>query len=149
MARLLSRLGRFSARHRWAVLISWLLAVAVLAVVALSGMKFGDGGFDVPGTPSSEAMSVLDEEFPPDDSDVGSLQLVIQNPDGDIVDAEVMTSIADALADVRDIDGVESVSDPFDQTRPYISEDLSTAVATVSVDNASEAQAATERRREG
>ena len=145
MARLLSRLGRFSARHRWAVLISWLLAVAVLAVVALSGMKFGDGGFDVPGTPSSEAMSVLDEEFPPDDSDVGSLQLVMQNPDGDIVDAEAMTSIADALADVRDIDGVESVSDPFDQTRPYISEDLSTAVATVSVDNAADAETATER----
>jgi RND superfamily putative drug exporter len=145
MARLLSRLGRFSARHRWAVLISWLLAVAVLAVVALSGMKFGDGAFDVPGTPSSEAMSVLDEEFPPDDSDVGSLQLVVQNPDGDIVDAEAMTSIADALADVRDIDGVESVSDPFDQTRPYISEDLSTAVATVSVDNAADAETATER----
>jgi RND superfamily putative drug exporter len=144
MARLLSRLGRFSARHRWAVLVSWLLAVVVLAVVALTGMRFGDGGFDVPGTPSSEAMSVLDEEFPSDGLETGTLQLVIENPDGDIVEPRVMAEVAAALDDARDIDGVESVSDPFDQAQPYISEDLSTAVATVSVDKSVDLEVATE-----
>lgn len=59
MAHLLSHLGRFSARHRWATVFVWALALVALVVIALSGMKFSDGGFDVPGTPSSKAMSVL------------------------------------------------------------------------------------------
>jgi RND superfamily putative drug exporter len=125
------------------VLLSWLLAVAVLAVVALTGMRFGDGGFDVPGTPSSKAMEVLEEEFPAADSDTGSLQLVIENPDGDVIEPEVMAEIVAALEEARDIDGVEAVSDPFDQTRPYISEDLSTAVATVTIDKDQDAEVAT------
>lgn len=133
MARLLSRLGRFSARHRWAVIISWSAAVVLLAVVALSGMKFSDGSFDVPGTPSSEAMTVLESEFPSDSSDTGSLQLVVENPGGDITASDAQDAVTSALDDVRSAAGVESASDPFDPTRPYVSEDLSTAVSTITV----------------
>ncbi|MFB7890601.1 MMPL family transporter [Microbacterium sp. NPDC056044] len=136
MARLLARLGRFSARHRWAVIIAWLGVLVTLAVVSLSGMRFSDGGFDVPGTSSSEAMSVLDEEFPSDDDESRGpgLQFVVEANDGSIVDPDNLAALTDALDEVRAVDGVTSVSDPLDPARPYISEDLTTAVASIEVE---------------
>ncbi|WP_075205209.1 MMPL family transporter [Leucobacter musarum] len=134
MARWLSRIGRSAARHRWATVLTWLVLLGTLAVVALSGMKFGDGGFDVPGTPSSKAMTVLEDQFPSDGDGEGTLQLVAERPDGEITDPATASSISDALAAARSVDGVVSVSDPFDPAMPYISEDLSTVVATVKVE---------------
>ncbi|WP_324011691.1 MMPL family transporter [Microbacterium sp. JZ37] len=135
MARLLSRLGRFIARHRWATVFSWILVLIALAIVALSGMKFGDGTFDVPGTPSSEAMSALEDEFPSDDDAAKSLQLVVSTEDhADVTAPEIAADIAAARGDLAAIDGVLTVSDPLDPARPYISQDLSTAVVSLEVD---------------
>lgn len=135
MARLLSCLGRWSARHRWAAVFSWAAVLVVFAVVALGGMKFSDGGFDVPGTPSSEAMSVLDEEFPSDGEGTKSLQLVVNaGGESDITDPETGAEVAEARDALSNINGVASVSDPFDPARPYVSEDLTTAVISIEVD---------------
>ncbi|PRI10476.1 MMPL family transporter [Leucobacter massiliensis] len=135
MALLLSRLGRFSARHRWATVLTWGLALVVLAFVALGGMKFSDGAFDVPGTPSSTAMSVLEDEFPSDDDAAKSLQLVVSTEGrAEVTDPGIGADIAAALDDLAAIDGVLTVSDPFDPARPYVSQDLSTAVVSLEVD---------------
>ncbi|KQZ86107.1 RND transporter [Microbacterium sp. Root166] len=135
MARLLARLGRLSARHRWVVIIGWLAVLTGFAVVALSGMRFSDGGFDVPGTSSSRAMSVLEEEFPSGaDSDGPTLQFVVESRDGDITDPENLVTLTNALEAIRAVDGVGAVSDPLDPARPYISADLTTAVATIEAD---------------
>ncbi|WP_456286640.1 MMPL family transporter [Microbacterium sp. JZ70] len=145
MARLLSRLGRFSARHRWATVFSWVVALVALAVVALSGMKFSDGAFDVPGTPSSKAMSVLEEEFPTDDDAAKALQLVVSTGDhADVTDPEIGADIAAARDELAAIDGVLTVSDPFDPARPYVSQDLSTAVVSLEVDPDADAERVSE-----
>ena len=146
MAQLLSRLGRFSSRHRWAVVFAWVAVLVTFAVVALTGMRFGDGGFDVPGTPSSEAMKVLEQEFPSDDAadKPGELQLVMQVPSGAITDPAATAALTGAIDELGAIDGIRSVSDPLDPTRPYVSADLSTAVATVTVEPGVDAEATTE-----
>lgn len=135
MARLIARLGRFSARHRWAVIVTWLGVLLALAVVSISGMRFSDGGFDVPGTSSSEAMSVLEKEFPSTDDEPSApgLQFVVQTHEGAITDPDNLAALTTALDDVRAVHGVTSVSDPLDPARPYVSEDLSTAVASIEV----------------
>ncbi|MCE0459742.1 MMPL family transporter [Curtobacterium flaccumfaciens] len=139
MARLLSRLGQFSARHRAVFLIGWLLAIVVLAVVALSGMRFSDGGFDVPGTESSQALKTLDKEFPGSDAQPRSLQLVVQAPKGDrITEPAATADLQDALGVLRKTAHVSSVSNPFDPQQPYVSKDKSTAVATVMLHDVSD-----------
>jgi RND superfamily putative drug exporter len=117
-------------------MLTWVGIFGALVVVALSGMRFGDGGFDVPGTPSSRAMSVLDEKFPSDeDGPAPTLQLVVEAGSGSITDSHNLRSLTTALDEVRSVSGVVSVSDPLDPARPYVSEDLTTAVSSIDVDS--------------
>lgn len=144
MAHLLSRLGLASARHRWAVVSGWAAALVVLAVVALTGMRFSDGGFDVPGTPSSEAMGVLEQELGGTGTASRSLQLVVAAPAGQQVsDATTAAEVAAARADLAAVPGVTGASDPFDPARPTTSPDGSTAVVTVDVAASADAEAVT------
>lgn len=128
-------------------MFTWGAVLVIFAVVALTGMRFSDGGFDVPGTPSSEAMAVLEQEFPAGDSadKPGELQLVVQVPSGTVTDPGAAEAFGRAFDDVAAIEGIRSVSDPFDETRPYVSADLTTAVATVAVEPGAEPEATTER----
>ena len=132
MARLLSRLGRFSARHRVLFLVGWVVALALLAGLAISSMRFSDGSFDVPGTESSRAISTLDEEFPSADTDAKSLQLVVEAPNGQqITSPKRSAELQSALELLRGTDHVSAVSDPLDPEQPYVSRDTTTAVATI------------------
>ncbi|ABS04011.1 putative membrane transport protein [Kineococcus radiotolerans SRS30216 = ATCC BAA-149] len=140
MARLLYRLGAFSARHRIAFLIGWLVALGVLVVTALTGMRFSDGSFDVQGTESSRALTTVQEDFPSGPSD-SSLQLVTRAEAGAISDPAHAQDLQTALQQIRDLPHVTSVSDPLDPTNPRVSGDGSTAVATVTVEEVSEHEA--------
>lgn len=129
MAALLARIGRFSARHRWVVIPAWLIALLLAGLVALVGMKFADGAFDVPGTNSSEAMATMEKKFG-EQEQAPSLQLVIESSAGPVGDH--VAEIDAAIEKLERLPFVDAVSSPFDPAMPYISEDLSTAVATVS-----------------
>lgn len=64
MASLLFRLGRFSFRHKWWVIATWLLALVVVAgLVGALKPKFAQD-FDLPGTDSGTATSQLQQYFP-------------------------------------------------------------------------------------
>ncbi len=132
MARLLARIGRLTARFRAATLFAWLGLLAVFGGIALTSMQFDDGGFDVPGTDSSIAMEKLSEEFPSDGS--ASLQLVVRSTEGGIADSAAAADLQGAYDRLLEIDDVTAVSNPLDPTSSYVSEDGSTAVATISID---------------
>jgi putative drug exporter of the RND superfamily len=145
LAQLLYRLGTFSARHRIAVLAGWLVTLVAVAGIALSGMRFSDGGFEVPGTEASEALSVMNGEFgATGTAGGGSLQLVLQAPAGEkITDPEYATAVADVLTRARGVDKVAQVSNPLDEKQPYVSADGTTAVATLSFAGVGEDEAQT------
>ncbi|WP_431219928.1 MMPL family transporter [Leifsonia xyli] len=135
MAALLSRLGRFSARHRVAVIIGWIALLVILAVTALSGMRFSSGAFDVPGTQSSKALALLDRKFPTQKADTKSVQLVVESPAGtQITGEQAIKDVAQATTTISRISEVASVSDPYNAQQPYISKDLTTAVSTIAVE---------------
>jgi RND superfamily putative drug exporter len=92
-------------------------------------MKFADGAFDVPGTNSSEAMATMEKKFGEQEQSP-SLQLVIESSTGPVSDH--VAEIDAAIEKLERQPFVDAVSSPFDPAMPYISEDLSTAVATVS-----------------
>ncbi|GAA1481994.1 MMPL family transporter [Gordonia sinesedis] len=64
MAIWLYRLGRFTFRHKWWVIAAWLIAlVAVGALTSALQPKFSTN-FELPGTDSDRAMSVMKADFP-------------------------------------------------------------------------------------
>lgn len=135
MARLLARLGIFSARHRLAVFISWAVVLLAAGVLALTGMKFSSGAFEIPGTESSQALKIVNVEFPQaksPDKGAGELQLVLVAPHDEPITIPKNEGDVSRFADTaRQLDGVTSVSDPFNPATAMISTDQSTTVLSV------------------
>jgi RND superfamily putative drug exporter len=137
MATLLYRIGRFSYRHTWRVIVVW--AVLLLGIlgggVALGGQT--QESFAIPGTESQNALDRLEAVFP---SVAGaSAQVVLVAPDGSTVtDADTEAVIEDLAAEIADIAGVDSVVSPFSEyAGEAITDDESMAILRVQFDGAS------------
>ncbi|MFF1253777.1 MMPL family transporter [Pseudarthrobacter sp. NPDC058329] len=151
MARFLYKLGIYSARHRLLVVLSWATILVTAGLVALTGMRFSDGAFEIPGTESSKALTELEREFPVVNSDGdGILQLVLRTEDGQPITNEPFASnIATLTESATSLSHVSSVRSPFDPAQPYVSPDRTTAVLTlnfsgISKENAEEVYAEAE-----
>ncbi|MCM3540410.1 MMPL family transporter [Priestia endophytica] len=83
MANYLYKLGDWTYRKRKRVVVGWIaiLIVIALAVVSL-GMKFNDD-MSIPGTPSEEAMNVLNKEFSQSGEKGGQVRLIFKAKDGE------------------------------------------------------------------
>lgn len=111
MARLLARLGGFSSRRPWFVIIGWVLALAAAAGgFLLSGGALASG-FSIPNTPTQAVTDRLNDELEGVGGAVGTI--VFQTDDGSAFTATQQAGIADALDDVSGIDHVANVVDPF------------------------------------
>ena len=132
MSTFLARVGRFSARHRLVVIGAWLLIFASLIgtlVIGTGNGSPGEASISIPDSPASQALDRMNEAFPAAEATGDTLQLVFQPSSGSVTADEAQ--IADVLADAAALPGVDSVSDPFDAARPYVSADGSLAVATL------------------
>lgn len=111
MARLLARLGRFSSRKPWIVIVGWivLLAAAGGAYLGLGGNLAS--GFSIPNTPTQQVTDRLNAELDGVSGAVGTV--VFQTDDGTAFTDAQKEAIADALADVEDLPEVARVVDPF------------------------------------
>jgi RND superfamily putative drug exporter len=143
MAKLLFRLGIFSARHRLAVILAWAAVLVTVGLTALTGMRFSDGSFDIPGTQSSTALTTVEREFPSDKAEgAASLQLVLRTPDGTpITELPYAEKVAEVAAAAGSVSNVSAVRSPFDPAQPFISKNLSTAVITLAFTGIDEANA--------
>lgn len=84
MSSILFRVGRFSFRHKWWVLATWVAALAVvLSLVGALSPKFSQD-FDLPGTDGGIAMEQMTEEFPQltDQLEKPTTTVVVQADDG-------------------------------------------------------------------
>jgi len=133
MSTFLSYVGRFSARFRWVVIAAWTLIMASLIAVFVVGSANPPEAAEaeIPTSPAAQALERMNEEFPSTGEAGQSLQLVFHPESGTVLSATVTNQIDDVLQDAADLPGVESVSDPFDAQRPYVSEDGELAVATI------------------
>ncbi|MFC7580399.1 MMPL family transporter [Schaalia naturae] len=112
MAKLLARLGRFSARRPWTVLLTWLVVLAA----AIGGFAVGHGelttAVSIPGTATQEVADSLAAEFP--DAAGKSGTAVIRTDDGSAFTDEQKQQIGDLLAGTAALEGVKNVVNPFD-----------------------------------
>jgi RND superfamily putative drug exporter len=110
VANLLNRLGLFSARRPWTVIIGWLVA---LGLVGGAFLTFGGTlatSFDIPGTATSKVTTQLQKEL---DQSGGTTGTVVFQATSGKIDADQQKQITSLLDRVATIDGVDSTIDPF------------------------------------
>ncbi|MFE3270846.1 MMPL family transporter [Streptomyces sp. NPDC059215] len=111
MARRLYALGRWAARHRRRVVLTWLLLIVVVAGLGTSlGGKIGTT-FSVPGVQSQKAADLLQKEFPL--AAAGTARVVFAAPPHTTIESpSVEKALAASLKRAADIPGVVGVTDP-------------------------------------
>jgi RND superfamily putative drug exporter len=122
-----ARLGAFVARHRWPVLIGYVVSAVIFGIFGVqvfANMK--SEGFADPGGEAARAAAYVQDEFGASDP---AVVLVIQTPTDVDADAAAATALLD---DVAAVPGVESVISYWSTGAPELrSEDGRTAQAFV------------------
>jgi RND superfamily putative drug exporter len=110
LARLLHRLGLFSARRPFVVLVGWLvvLGIAVGGFLAFGGTLATS--FDIPGTQTTKVTDQMQKKL---DTTGGATGTVAFQTKGTGFTAEQKTEIGDLLTSIDGVKGVSSTIDPF------------------------------------
>ncbi|KFF59692.1 RND transporter [Cryobacterium sp. MLB-32] len=112
MASLLYRLGRFSARRAWLVIVAW------LAILALAGGAFAlfggtlSSAVSIPGTPTQTVADELSAKFPAASGGRGTVVFTTTN-DSAFTDAQ-KTAVGDLLTRSLSLEDVKATTNPFD-----------------------------------
>ncbi|MGN7765643.1 MMPL family transporter [Paenibacillus sp. 22594] len=115
MAKLLYRLGFWSAKNRIKVLIGSITLLVIAAIVALSmGIHFGEET-SIPGLASQKTLEVMEKEFPNPQGNLGKTQLVLKAPDNETLSSEAAKQLITAkLKEVAADQEVSSVVGPYE-----------------------------------
>src|SRR3954471_12144460 len=111
MAQLLYRLGRFSARRAWVVIVAWLLALAAAGGGFLLAGGTLASSFSIPGTETEQVTDQLGTEISGVDGANGTV--VFTTADGSALDDGQRGQISSVLSGLTELDGVADVVDPF------------------------------------
>ena len=112
MATLLYRLGRFSARKAWLVVVAWLL------VLGLAGGAFALFGgaltsaVSIPGTATQKVSDQLAERFPAVSGGLGTV--VFTTTDDSAFTGAQQAQIGELLMRTNELDSVKNIINPFD-----------------------------------
>ncbi|GGK93118.1 hypothetical protein GCM10009769_09140 [Curtobacterium luteum] len=111
MAGLLYRLGRFSARRHWLVIIAW---VVIMGIAGLTYSLFAgsiSSSISIPNTKTSQVQDELADKFPSANGGTGTL--VFATTDGKAFTSAQKSEVKDFLDGLTEESGVKSVSDGF------------------------------------
>ncbi|MFG2652541.1 MMPL family transporter [Streptomyces sp. NPDC048436] len=139
MSRLLYRIGHFSGRHPWRVLLTWIAIVAAAFLLNQSIGGTNDESFRLPGVESQKAVDALKDRFP--QKTVLTSNIVYHSDDG-LTGPAAKAAVARARTGLSAIPHVIAVSDPYDARGPTVSSDGRTAFTTVAFDTAEKVDAA-------
>ncbi|WP_275002406.1 MMPL family transporter [Promicromonospora iranensis] len=110
---MLSRLGRFSYRRRWLVVVAWLLALGGAVTFAVTSQGPVNTRATIPGIESQEAFDLIEERFPDAATDGASATIVFVAPAGeDLASAENAQVVDETLASLADNPQVLRVTPP-------------------------------------
>ena len=112
MAKLLQRLGLFSAKRAWLVVISWILILASAGTWAVLGMGKLSTSMSIEGIPSQKVIDELQKSFP--EAARGNGQVVFHKSDGTAFSYEDKTAIAEILNHIKTMEAVANTIDPFE-----------------------------------
>ncbi|MDQ0686435.1 RND superfamily putative drug exporter [Streptomyces achromogenes] len=133
----MAALARWCVRNRLVVVLLWLLALTGAATAAAVAGSAYSNDYEVPGTESGRATSLLTEAFP----DLGgdSDTVVWHTTIGSVEAADVEQTMTRTLEKIAGLPGVASVAGPYgDRGTAQISRDGHTAYATVTFEDRAE-----------
>ncbi|MFL5825460.1 MAG: MMPL family transporter [Thermoleophilaceae bacterium] len=130
---LVARIAGWTATHRRATVVGWLLVLVVtLAVSGVVGSNYSNDN-SLPGTQSQQATDLLTRDFPAQAGD--SDRIVLHVNQGRLTDAGVRAQVASMLAKVSKLPHVTGVVSPYGAAgAEAVSRDGRTAFATVTFD---------------
>ena len=112
MAKLLQRLGKFSARNSWKIIAAWLVILLAAGGAFIAGFGKLSNSFDIPGTPAAEVIDRMQSELPELSGAVG--YVVYHTADGSAITAEQAAKIREVIAGLSgEVDGIANVVDPY------------------------------------
>jgi RND superfamily putative drug exporter len=134
MALLLSRLGSSAARHRWAVVLVWLVVLVGGGVGAATLAGETSSTFSIPGQESTTALRLIEQDFGAG-GDGATARVVVQSPDGSaLTGGQHAAAVQGLVTELGRLPGVVSASDPLDPAAPAVNADRTTAYSTVTYD---------------
>jgi RND superfamily putative drug exporter len=111
LATLLYKLGLFSARRAWIVIVSWIVLLGITAGLALSlGGKLTTS-ISIDGVPSQQVIDELQESFP--EASRASGQVVFHKPNGTFNQDDI-DAITAALKGTENLPGINEAFNPFE-----------------------------------
>src|ERR1700750_3404831 len=119
-------LGRFCSRHHWPVIGAWvLLAIVMIVVGSAAGSKTSEN-LTLPGTGSTQATELLEENLP--EQAYGSNPLVLEAPAGSkLTEPKYAKAVEETAANLEKKPDVNSAMSPLapesqtlSQTHPNI-----------------------------
>jgi RND superfamily putative drug exporter len=110
MSNLLARIARYLTEHWKRGLLGAVLTIVLLGAAAGAGGEAADD-FNVPGTESQQALDLFRAHSPAFAGADSTLVFTVDG--GKVTDAGPKAAISGALEEVRGLDGVEEVADPF------------------------------------
>ena len=112
MASLLYRLGRFSARRAWLVIVAWvvILGLAVGAFALFGGTL--TSAVSIPGTATQKVSDELAEKFPAASGGRGTV--IFTTTDDSAFTAAQKTAVGDLLTRSVTLNDVKAATNPFD-----------------------------------
>jgi RND superfamily putative drug exporter len=126
----MAALARWCFRHRFAVIVLWVVALAGLAAAGSAAKSSYNSSFSVPGSDSTKAVALLQKEFPAQSGDQDTV--VWRAARGTVRVGGARQTMTSMLAKIARLPEVASVSSPY---RPggtlQISKDGRTAYALV------------------
>ncbi|UWF77838.1 efflux RND transporter permease subunit [Microbacterium neungamense] len=134
MSTLLSSLGRWSFRHPWRVLVSWLLVLGIAGSGAVLLGTGTDNTFSIPGTESEAGLEQLSRTFP-QVSGTSAQFIVVAASGAEVSDAAYRDEIEDAVDALGRLDGVLAVTSPFDESVDgMVNDDATAAIVQMQFD---------------
>ena len=126
---MLERIARTSYRHRWVVLIAWIVTlVAAVSVGRAFAGDFATGG-KLPNTESRRAFDLLESRFPAHAGDGGT---IVFKAEQGVTDPQVQAAMEAMFAKVAQVPGVTGVVSPYsNEGQNQISKDGTIAYAQV------------------
>ncbi|WP_022905331.1 MMPL family transporter [Curtobacterium sp. B18] len=112
MAGLLYRLGRFSARRHWLVIIAWIVIMGIAGVTYSLFAGTISSSITIPNTKTSQVQDELADKFPSANGGTGTI--VFETTNGKAFTDTQKSDVADFLQKVEQLDGVKGATSGFD-----------------------------------
>jgi RND superfamily putative drug exporter len=104
-------IGRFCSRHHYPVIAAWLVLAVALVLIGQAGGSKTSENLTLPGTGSTKATELLEDNLP--EQAYGSNPLVLKATNGKLTDSKYATAVAETAKNLEALHDVNSAVSPL------------------------------------